>query len=326
MQPLTEDAKTILLRCAPLGGGDPLPLDVRAYNAVVRWLVERGLRPADLLTRQPPSALALACNLDEPRLTALLKRGLKLGFALEKWQQGGLWVVCRSDSTYPERYRTQLAEQAPPVLFGAGDPALLRGGGLAIVGSRNVDAEGATFAGNVAAWCARGSVPIVSGGARGGGEAAMASAQETGGVVLGVLADGLLRKSVQRQSRRALADGKLLLLSACAPEAGPDAVAARARNKLVYALADYALVVHAQHKTGGTWAGATEELSRKQGRPVFVRAGASAPLGNLKLLELGAIPFPVDAMTSAGSPAETLRMSLSANAADAMRQGELALP
>ncbi|MBM4164800.1 MAG: hypothetical protein FJ222_10240 [Lentisphaerae bacterium] len=53
------------------------------------------------------------------------------------------------------------------MLFGAGDPALLQGGGLAIVGSRDVDDAGQAFAGDVARWCARGGMPVISGGARG---------------------------------------------------------------------------------------------------------------------------------------------------------------
>jgi predicted Rossmann fold nucleotide-binding protein DprA/Smf involved in DNA uptake len=90
-----------------------------------------------------------------------------LGFAVEQWNQSGLWVVSRSDAEYPRRYKDHLKEKAPPLLFGAGDPALLQGGGLAIVGSRDVDDAGQAFAGDVALWCARGGMPVISGGARG---------------------------------------------------------------------------------------------------------------------------------------------------------------
>ena len=64
------------------------------------------------------------------------------------------------------------------------------------------------------------------------------------------------------------------------------------RNKLIYALADYGLVVSAEYKKGGTWEGAEEELKRKPGRPVFVRIGDSVPTGNRKLINLGALEFP----------------------------------
>ena len=308
MNMMSEDAKAILLLCGHLGQeADAEPLEQAAYNQVVRWLLDQKLRPSDLLVPEHVSALAAATGLAASRLTALLKRGVKLGFAVEAWNQSGIGVICRSDPEYPVRFKTHLKEKAPPILFVAGDRALLQGGGLAVVGSRNVDAAGETFARDVAAWCARGGLPVVSGGARGVDQVAMTSALEAGGVVLGILADTLLRRSVSREARYALSDGRLLLLSPYHPEAGFNVGNAMGRNKLIYAMADYGLVVSAEHKKGGTWEGAQEELRRKPGRPVFVRMGGSVPLGNRKLIELGAVAFP--SIAGSAEPATLLRNS-----------------
>ncbi len=316
MNMMSEDAKAILLLCGHLGGpSEAEPLEPRDYNQVVRWLVDRKLRPEDLLDPQHVPKLAKDTGIPEGRLSTLLKRGVKLGFAVEKWNQSGIWVICRSDPDYPARYRSHLKDKAPPILFGAGDKSLLKGGGLAIVGSRNVDAEGDAFARNVAAWCARGGMPVISGGARGVDQIAMSSALESGGVVVGVLADTLLKRSVSRDARGALADGRLLLISPYYPEAGFNVGNAMGRNKLIYALADYGLVVSADHRKGGTWAGAQEELKRHPGRPVLVRMTGKLPPGNRKLLELGALQFPV--MTPAAAPEETI-----AQAAQAVRDVE----
>ncbi len=302
---MSEDAKAILLLCGQLGGdSEAEPLEQTSYNEVVRWLLGKRLRPADLLLPERIPAVAQETGLAEARLAALLRRGVKLGFAVEQWNQSGIWVVCRSDPEYPARYKTHLKENAPPILFGAGDKALLQGGGLAMVGSRGVDAAGEAFARDVAAGCARGGLPVVSGGARGVDQVAIASALEAGGAVVGVLADSLLRRSVSREARPALADGRLLLLSPCHPEAGTSAGAALGCNPLIYALADYGLVVSAEPRKGGTWAGATEELGRTGGRPLFVRTGAGVPRGNAELLKLGGAPFPEAAL--AGNPREVL--------------------
>lgn len=304
MNMMSEDAKAILMLCAHLGGvSEFAPLELREYNQAVLWLKSKKMRPAGLLSMEHGSALSQETGIPEQRLNALLKRGVQLGFAVEKWNQGGIWVVCRSDQDYPARFMKQLKEKAPPVLFGAGERSLLKGGGLAIVGSRNVDAEGETFAREVAAWCARGGLPVVSGGARGVDQIAMSSALESGGVVIGVLSDTLLRTSVSRECRSALSEGRLLLLSPYHPEAGFTVGNAMGRNKLIYAMADYGLVVSADHKKGGTWAGAEEELKRKPGRPVFVRLTGSVPLGNRKLAELGAWPFPAP---TKGNPEQVL--------------------
>ena len=293
MNMMSEDAKAILLLCGHLGGESEFePLDPRAYNQVVQWLLGKNLRPADLLSPEHIPDLSLESGIAELRLTGLLRRGVKLGFALEKWNRSGIWVICRSDQDYPARYKTHLKDKAPPILFGVGEHSLLKGGGLAIVGSRNVDAEGEAFTRDTAACCARSGVTVISGDARGVDQIAMTSALNAGGSVIGVLADTLLRRSVSREIRYALSDGHLLLISPYHPEAGFNVGMDVARNKLIYALADYGLVVSADYKKGGTWAGAEEELKRKPGRPVFVRIGDSVPTGNRQLINLGALEFP----------------------------------
>ncbi len=310
MLSLTDDTKAILLLCGRFGGPSTAePLEQRDYNAVVRWLMGRRMRPSDLLSLESLPELAEETGIDRDRLASLLKRGVKLGFAVEQWNQSGIWVVSRSDPDYPVRYKEHLKEKAPPILYGAGDRALLRGGGLAIVGSRNVDARNEGFARDVAAGCARGGMPVVSGGARGVDQAAMTGALEAGGTVLGVLADSLLRRSVSSDARPALAEGRLLLVSPYHPEAGFNVGNAMGRNKLIYALADYGLVVVSDYKKGGTWAGAEEELKRRPGRPIFVQLAADAPLGNRKLRELGAKPFPP--LPETGLPGEVLRQAAS---------------
>jgi len=306
MKVMTEDTKAILLLCGHLGReSETRPLNLRDYNQVVRWLIQRQLRPADLFRPEAIADLAEETQLGWERLNALLGRGVQLGFAVEKWGQAGIWVVSRSDPDYPSRYKTHLREKAPPILFGAGDRSLLEGGGLAIVGSRNVDAKGEAFASEVAAWCARGALPVVSGGAKGVDLASMGSALEAGGVAIGILAENLLRRSVASDARSALSDGRLLLISPYHPEARFTVGNAMGRNKLIYALADFGLVVATDHGKGGTWEGAIEELGRQPGRPVFVRLDPDAPTGNRKLAEHGAVPFPV--MDESTTPFEVLQ-------------------
>ena len=290
---MSEDAKVILLLCGDLGKASQVkPLALGEYNRVARWLREKALRPAHLLKPDHIPSLAQEAAIDEPRLRMLLERGMQLGLAVENWNQSGIWIICRSDSEYPDRFKLHLVDQAPAILFGIGSRSLLRGGGVAIVGSRDVDDAGRTFARDVAAGCARGGVPVVSGGARGVDETAMSAALAEGGAAIGVLANKLLQRSVTREARDGLANGQLLLLSPYHPEAGFSTGSAMARNKLIYALADYGLVVSATYNRGGTWAGAVEEMKRDRARPIFVRIEEIVPEGNRKLAERGAIPFP----------------------------------
>ncbi len=310
--PLTEDAKAITMLCAVLRkGGSEVPLSHAEYALLAQWLRHAGLRPADLLRREPAAAAAAATRIERQRLETLLGRGVQLGFAVEEWQRNGIWIVSRSDSDYPARYKKHLRDQAPPLLFGVGERSLLGGGGLAKTGSRNADAAGEAFARRTAEWCARHGMTVFSGGAKGIGQAAMNAATDSGGAAVGVLADSLLKKSLESASRHALAAGRLALVSPYHPLAAFSAASALERNKLIYALADYGLVVSAEHKKGGAWAGAAEELGREFPLPVFVRLGGDAPAGNRKLPELGAIPWPEEL------DPENFRQQLAALAAQA---------
>ena len=295
-KPLSDDAKTILLLVGRFGDKNPggEPLSLTAYNSLVSWLVLNQMRPADVLDLDDVSDAANAAGVEKQRLEKLLGRGVQLGFAVEEWNRSGIWIACRSDDDYPSRYRTRLKKLAPPILYGVGDKTLLAGGGVAIVGSRNVDGAGETFAREVAAWCAKGKHPVISGGARGVDKTAMEGALRAGGTVVGVLADSLLKTSVSREAREAIADNQLLLISHCHPKARFTVGTAMGRNKLIYAMADAGLVVSSEYRKGGTWAGAEEELKRKSPHPVFVRNGPGSPIGNTRLQELGAIPFPDD--------------------------------
>ena len=316
MDMMSDDAKAIVLLCGRLGkDSDAEPLQQSEYTRLVRWLLSKDMRPSDLLEPDNVAPAAIGSGLPEQRLASLLKRGVQLGFAVETWNRSNIWVICRSDPGYPARYKSHLKDKAPPILFGVGERSLLQGGGLAIVGSRNIDAEAEDFTREAAEWCARGGLPVVSGGARGVDQIAMKSALDAGGCVVGILAENLLKKSVSREARKAIADDRLLLISPYHPEARFTVGTAMARNKLIYAMADYGLVVSSKWTSpknkGGTWTGATEELKRKSARPVFVRTTGSVPKENLKLLELGAVRFP--APPHDADPLTTLQDALKAH-------------
>lgn len=290
---LTKDAQATLLLCGRFGPSDRSPVLTNGeYNGVARWLRSAELRPSHLLGGGNVADLAKSVGIADERLRGLLGRGLQLALAVDRWSQAGVWIVCRGDPDYPARYRAQLGEQAPPVLYGAGPRALLAGGGLAVAGSRDAGRDCLAFATEIGARCAHGGIPVVSGGARGVDTAAMSGALAGGGTVIGVVADTLLERSLSRDARAGLAEGRLVLISPYYPEAGFNTGNAMARNKLIYALADYGLVVCSGRKTGGTWAGAVEELKRKLGRPVFVRVEGTGSDGNRALVDEGALPFP----------------------------------
>ncbi len=292
---LTDDAKVIVLVCGILGDDRSVkPLSQTEYSTLVSWLISKNMRPKDLLQRENANAAAtgIEAKVDPKRLLSLLERGVQLGFIIEEWQRNGIWIISRSDDDYPKCYKTHLKDKAPPLLFGIGNRDILHSGGVAIIGSRNIDAVGEKMTRQAAELCANNKMTVISGGARGVDQIAMKAALDVNGVAIGVLAENLLKKSLERNARKAIAEERLLLISPYHPKARFSVGTAMGRNKLIYALANYGLVINAEYKKGGTWAGAVEELKRDNAISVFVRFGENIPLGNKKLLELGAIKWP----------------------------------
>lgn len=294
---LTPNTQAILLLTAPLivGRGEHSShlLTQGEYKRLVRFLHDKQRQPADLLA---PNARELLkeCQpfVGSDRLGSLLARGFLLSQAMERWQTRAIWVVSRADTEYPRRLKARLKDDAPSVLYGCGDAEVLDTGGLAVVGSRNVDDVLIEFTEGIGRLTAKARRTLVSGGARGIDQAAMRGALEAGGKVTGVLADSLERAALTREHRNLLMEGQLVLVSPYDPSAGFNVGNAMQRNKLIYALADAALVVSSDYEKGGTWAGAVEQLEKLRLVPIYVRSNGETGKGLDALQRKGALPWP----------------------------------
>ena len=293
----STNSRAILLLTAPLiagrGKASVNPLTTGEYHRLARRLGELRRVPADLLGLDAES-LVVECrnDVDSGRLERLLGRGFLLGQAVERWRSRAIWVVSQADAGYPRRLKKRLGESAPLVLYGCGDAALPNAGGLAVVGSRNVKVTLIEYTREIGRLAAAARRAVISGGARGVDQAAMRGALEAGGNVVGILADSLERVVVRREHRDGLNDGRLTLLSPYDPAARFSVGHAMRRNKLIYALADAALVVDSDYGRGGTWAGATEQLEKLRSVPVHVRADGNVGKGLDELRKRGAQPWP----------------------------------
>jgi len=296
---LSPDTQAVLLMCGRLGGrrDGADPLTDSEYNLLAMWLQNQEMRPADLLGEDGRHLLEESgLPVSASRLQALLERGTTLALAVESWSNKGLWVLSRSDEQYPRRLRGR-KKPAPPILYGVGDADLLSHGGLAIVGSRDVDDEALDFSRAVARACAKQGMQVVSGGARGVDTEATVAALEAGGSAVGVLSNSLARAAVTGKYRAALQEGRLAFISPYDPGSGFNVGHAMQRNRHIYALADQGLVVSSAFGEGGTWSGAVEALKHEEA--VFVRSrGQEIPEGNRNLERMGALSFPENPWTN----------------------------
>lgn len=310
---LSLNAQAILLLTAPLLAGKAKrsvkPLSLGEYQGLARHLHHTGRKPADLLEGGALNELDdYRRRLEIERLHRLLQRGFLLAQALERWRARGIWVVTRADSDYPRRLKQRMRAKAPPVLYGCGERGGLDDGGLAVVGSRDVNDDLIRYTEDVGRLAAEADIAIVSGGARGVDQAAMRGALESGGRSVGVLANGLERAALHRDNRQPLMDGRLALVSPYDPAVRFLAGYAMERNKHIYALADAALVVNSDHGHGGTWKGATDQLGKLHFVQVYVRRCGDPSEGLDALRKQGAGDWP-----DPGTP-DALRQIVSSDA------------
>ena len=293
---LSPDSQVILLLCSRLGlpgETDLAPLTLREWNPLARALQAASLRPGDLLgwgAADYMARLSLS-SIEASRLICLLERSEALSADLRRLETEHIHPLTRADEDYPARYRLRLKESAPAVLFYAGEKALLGQPGIAVVGSRHLDQAGegcADFVGNA---CGLSGLVLYSGGAKGVDTISTNAALEARGSAVSIIADSLERAVRNHGFRPALENGDLCLVTPYAPDAGFSVGAAMGRNRLIYALADHAIVVASDAGKGGTWAGAIEAL--KHGWvPVFILDHPAMPEGNQLLLQKGGLSFP----------------------------------
>ncbi len=294
---LSPNTQAILLLTAPLltGRGNKIGnlLTPGEYSKLARQLRALEREPADLLTADADLLLE-ECDrtINKERLKSLLGRGFLLSLAIERWRSRAIWVMSRADSEYPQRLKARLKENSPALLYGCGSPEILDTGGLAVVGSRNVEDELVVYTRKIGGLTATAGRTLVSGGARGVDDAAMRGALDVGGRVVGVIPDSLEAKVLHRANRGPLLNERLVLISPYDPSSRFNVGHAMQRNKLLYALADAVLVVNADLNKGGTWAGATEQLDNLPLTPIYVRSTGAPSEGLNALAKKGALLWP----------------------------------
>lgn len=234
--------------------------------------------------------LEQARSLDDEKLLEIVRTRLALideySALLDSLTEDGIVIAAKGDDNYPCRVFERLAAKAPPFLFVAGNSALLQSESIGIVGSREVDDQGAEFASELSREAVSRGKAVVSGGARGVDQIAMTAAIHANGNVVGFMADSMARAMRSQGLREALEDQAACLASPFSPSAGFNVGNAMSRNKLIYAHSLATVVIASAEGEGGTWAGAVEAIQLEL-HPVLVR-DVDLP-GNVALLRRGAI-------------------------------------
>lgn len=298
MVQLNQDSLVTLLLCSDLELSPEMkkrykPYTLTQWNRLAKIIMNSSLQKPSALLNIKKEVLRdelLLSDAEINRIDFLLKRGGNIAIEIERLESLGIYITTRAEENYPNRLKKTLKKYSPPIIYYSGNLDLANRKAVAIVGSRDVDNDGVLFTKKFASKCAREGYVIVSGGAKGVDSIAENTSITENGCAISILSNNLNKKIKEKNVRNAILEGQLLVMSTVNPDAHFTVYRAMDRNKYIYGLSQYAVVVSSSYDKGGTWNGATENLKKKW-VPLYVRNDEGIPLGNKKLMELGANPI-----------------------------------
>lgn len=224
-------------------------------------------------------------RLEQARM--LLSRASSVFCSLEAYCETGFDFLMPDDPAWPEKLN-KLGANMPLYLFAIGNLKLLQMKTIAVAGSRIIRKETRGIAERIGRALAGQGLTVVSGDAYGIDRAVQTAALENGGNVIIDPAKPVKECLCDPVLRRALEEGRLLILCETPPQEQFSAQKALTRNHTIYALGSCALVVASREGRGGSWSGANACISGRWS-PVYVLDEEGEDFrGNEALLKQGA--------------------------------------
>lgn len=286
MRSYTQAERCMLLLFAPIA--EVKALTPGRYRNLMRALEALGAGGEGDAELTQAELLRLGASVEEAQaILSRLEQTEALDQHLSQLHQKGITLLTRISPEYPRRLRDVLGDHAPMLLYCAGNLALFRTEGIAVVGSRQLRRAGQDFAFQAGRAIAEQGFTYVSGGAVGADTVGYEGAEAGEGSAILFLVDSLVER--MEQMAEPLEKGRLLLVSEYSFDQPFSVGRAYSRNRLIHAMGRKVLVAQSDYGSGGTWNGVMENL--KGGwSPVFVCSADHEDPGTRGLLERGCCP------------------------------------
>ncbi|MBU1317810.1 MAG: DNA-processing protein DprA [candidate division Zixibacteria bacterium] len=206
----------------------------------------------------------------------------------QELESNQIHTLVRGLEGYPIRLEHVLGQDAPPIIFAAGNLNIMELKSVGICGGRKATDRGCEVARKCAEVFSRADVNIVSGNAPGVDISAHYGALAAGGTTTFVLATGILHFTARSGFEDVIGDDNYLVMSEFSPRTGWHAHNAMQRNKTVCGMSNAIILVEPALK-GGTFAAGTAALQLQ--RPLFVvdyDDARSIAKGNMYFIDRGA--------------------------------------
>ena len=217
-----------------------------------------------------------------------LSNAASLALELEDLNQTGIWVATEFEDSFPTKLTNTLGRHAPPFLYIAGDAENFQPKAVGFVGSRDADVTDLTYTRDLVDLAIEDGFSIVSGGAKGVDTASEEQGLAQGGPVIEFPAEGIQNCLSDDGIREAVLDGTLTVASMYRPDASWSIGGAMGRNKLIHGFGEYTFAIRSGDESGGTWEGATENISHDWSSLLVCTHHETVP-GNEKLIAMGGV-------------------------------------
>lgn len=229
-----------------------------------------------------------------------IKRHTQLTLELSELEKRGIRVVTRADkSIYPQKLRLKFKDTRiaiPSVIYYVGELSLInRISAVAVVGPRELtsDSGAQKFAQKFVEKAVLAGFAISSGGAKGIDLIAETISRSSGGVSFITVPDSLSKRILDPEIRNSILEENSVYLSLTHPNSRFSGYNAMARNNVIYALSEYAMIVTCSFfadprgkpypNKGGTWVGAHEWAKFNLSKLLVREAENRTPVGNYYL-------------------------------------------
>ncbi len=255
----------IVILCSGLCLSEDInPFSTSQWSTFAEKLLKANKTPADILDFNDDIQKELELDANEiSRIKKLLGRAASLAFEIESLNRMGIYIITIADEQYPSKIKQVLSKKSPPLFYYCGNLDLLNNDLVGFVGSRNASSDDIDYTKRAVKHFLNKGYSIVSGGAKGVDKTATEFAIDNGKFAVEVLADSLTRRIKDPKIYKAIIENRLLLLSQSEPSEHFKIGLAMQRNKYIYSLSKFTIVVKSDYKKGGTWSGAKEAIDKK---------------------------------------------------------------
>ena len=135
---MNKNSVAIISLCSSIIKSGAKPLSTEEYGDLAKALMEKGIQPEALLEYSSYDFCEILGVTEQYaiRLSNLINRSASLYFEISKYENMGISIVTRADSTYPKSLKKELGNLCPPLFYYAGDISIANRDNVTVIDTK----------------------------------------------------------------------------------------------------------------------------------------------------------------------------------------------